>query len=626
LAVLLILVAAGTALWYRHAQRSPKLAERAFVLIGDFSNATGDASFDGVLRTAAGIDFAQSPYLTVVSDERIGATLQSLGRPPDDVLEPAIARQVCQREHAAVSVNGRIEREGSGYLLGLVASRCSDGAKLASVGTLVSAKSGVVGSLAKAIVELRKDFGESKESLKQYDVTVVEGTTNSLEALKAYQLGMELRSHTRNIDAIPVFKTAVALDSHFAIAYAQLGSCYSNMQETELASQFFSKAFELRGYATEPERLYIVGRYFDVVTGEMEKGASIYKLWTEIYPNDWRGFSAMANDANMLGRYTVAAEAAGKAIALEPQHAHGYTNRALALLGMNRLEASAEVAHEAIRRGLDGSVVHTVLYSIALIHGDDAGLEHERAWEAGRAEEVGILNLAESRGRLRDSERLFAKLAERTRLAGLLGYAETVLAQEALFDVEMGLRKNALKHVRASANLGSNEFTLELSALVYARLGDAVTARSLQAQIDRQFPLSTFNLSVFAPTVRTALALHATMPSDTTVDTMDRSGSYELGQQAVLIPTYVRGIAWLQAHAAKNAEMEFKRIIDNPGVDSASPYHSLAYLGLARALLMQNRKSEAKNAYESLLQLWESADADLPVLLQAKSEYALLLQ
>jgi tetratricopeptide (TPR) repeat protein len=274
--------------------------------------------------------------------------------------------------------------------------------------------------------------------------------------------------------------------------------------------------------------------------------------------------------------------------------------------------------------------VHTVLYSIALIHGDDAGLEHERAWEAGRAEEVGILNqdaeLAESRGRLRDSERLFAKLAERTRLAGLLGYAETVLAQEALFDVEMGLRKNALKHVRASANLGSNEFTLELSALVYARLGDAVTARSLQAQIDRQFPLSTFNLSVFAPTVRTALALHATMPSDTTVDTMDRSGSYELGQQAVLIPTYVRGIAWLQAHAAKNAEMEFKRIIDNPGVDSASPYHSLAYLGLARALLMQNRKSEAKNAYESLLQLWESADADLPVLLQAKSEYALLLQ
>jgi eukaryotic-like serine/threonine-protein kinase len=624
-----LFVATVGAFWYRQSDHSPKLAERASVLIGDFANETGDASFDRVLRAAAGIDFAQSPYLTVVSDERIGDGLQALGRPPDDVLEPAISRQVCQQQHAAVAINGKIERQTSGYLLSMEASRCADGSMLANVGAPAAAKAQVLATLATAIVELRKEFGESKESLKQYDVTVVQGTTNSLEALKAYQLGMELRTHTRNIDAIPAFKTAIALDPNFAIAYAQLGSCYSNMQQIELAAQYLSKAFELREHATEPERLYIAGRYFDIVTGEMEKGASIYKLWSEIYPNDWRGFSGVANDANVLGRYDVGAEAAAKAIVLEPQHAYGYTNRALALLGLNRLEDAAKVANEAVRRGLDGSVVHSVLYSIALIQGDESALARERAWEASRPEEMAILNsdaeLAEARGKISESIGLFSQLTERTRNYGLLEYAETALAQEALFDVEMGLRKNALEHIQASAKLGANEFTLELSALVYARLGDAAMALSLQEQIDRRFPLSTFNISVFAPAVRTALAMHAARSATDILDAMSKSRSYETGQQAVLIPTYVRAIALLQAHSAVDAEMEFKRIIDNPGVDSASPFHSLAYLGLGRALLMQNRSKEAREAYQALMQRWQAADANLPMVQQAKHEYAALL-
>ena len=240
--------------WYWYAHREPPLAVRAAVLVEEFSNATGDMSFDRSLRTAAIIDLAQSPYLTVVSDEKIGNALQRLGRPPDDRLEPAIARQVCQQEHAAATVSGSIQRVGLGYLLSLAASRCSDGSILATVGFPVADKEHVVIILGKAIAELRRKFGESNESLNRYDVTVVQATTNSLEALKAYQLGMELRSHTRNLDAIAAFKTSIALDSNFAIAYAQLGSCFSNLDEIELATRFFQKAFELREHATEPER------------------------------------------------------------------------------------------------------------------------------------------------------------------------------------------------------------------------------------------------------------------------------------------------------------------------------------------------------------------------------------
>jgi DNA-binding winged helix-turn-helix (wHTH) protein/tetratricopeptide (TPR) repeat protein len=626
-AVAVLAMVMGLAL-YGQSQHSRKLTERAAVLVGDIANLTGDASFDRALRTAATIDFAQSPYLTIVSDERIADSLQVLGRPPDDVLEPAILRQVCQQQRAAVAVHGSIKGTAPGYLLSLVASRCSDGSAIATVRSPAAAKDQVVGSLARAIVELRKQFGESSESLKQYDVTVVEGTTNSLEALKAYQLGMELRAHARNIDAIPAFKAAIALDPTFAIAYAQLGSCYSNQQESQLATQFFAKAFSLREHATEPERLYIAGRYFDVVTGEMEKGAGIYKLWTEIYPTDWRGFNALSNDANMLGRYGPAADAAGKAIALEPQHVYGYTNRAVALLGLNRFDAAAQVVHEANRRGLDGSVLHSVLFSTALVEGDEAALNLERAWSAAQPQEIDIPfvegELAEARGRVRESGQLFAHLAERARGFGLSGYAQVILAQEALFDAQMGLRENALQHLRDLPAPVTDEFALELSALTYAWLGKGDKAQALQQQIDGQFPLSTYNVSVFGPTIRTALAMNTLRSGAEIFSLMSPVSSYEMGRQAVLIPTYVRAAALLQARSAAAAEAEFKKIIANRGVDAASPYYSLAHLGVARALVMQNRPADARKAYEVLFGLWKDADPDLPPLEKARIEYALL--
>jgi eukaryotic-like serine/threonine-protein kinase len=623
------IAAAALGVWQwqvRHV--APPLAARALVLIGDFANSTGDASFDRSLRTAAVIEFEQSPYLTVLSDDKVGSALQALGRPPDDPLEAAIARQVCQQQHAAVAINGSIQPQDKGFLLSLVAARCSDGNILAKVGYPSASKEQVLVTLGRAIVELRKEFGESRESLRQYDVTVAAGTTNSLEALKAYQLGLDLRSHTRNIDAIPAFKTAIALDPSFAIAYAQLGSCYSNLQEEELASEFFSKAFELREHATEPERLYISGRYFDVVTAEMEKGAGIYKLWTEIYPNDWRGHNAMSNDANMLGRYALAAVAADRAIALEPNHSYGYTNRAVALLGLNRLDEAAQVAREAIRRGWDGGLLHSVLFSAALVQGDELAMTRERAWAAVHPDEVDIAiadaETDEAQGRIRDSERQFTQRADWAAGHGLTGYAEILLAQKALFDVEMGLAKNALNNLKASAKLGSNEFSLELSALTYARLGNPARAKQLQSDIDRRYPLSTYNISVFAPTIRAALSIPDAPSSADILAIMKPASSYEMGRQAVLIPAYIRAVALLSVKSAVDAEAEFRKVIDNRAVDAASPLVTLSFLGLARSLAIQQRLPESRKAYETVLDLWKAADTDLPVLLQAKREHDLV--
>ena len=629
LIALAAIAAAAIGVWQwqvRHV--APPLAARGLVLIGDFANSTGDESFDHSLRTAAVIEFAQSPYLTVLSDDRVGAALQALGRAPDDPLEADIARQVCQQLHAAVTISGSIQRQDKGFLLSLIAGRCSDGNILAKVVYPSTSKDQVLATLERAIAELRKEFGESKESLRQYDVTVAAGTTNSLEALKAYQLGLDLRSHTRNIDAIPAFKTAIALDPSFAIAYAQLGSCYSNMQEEVLASEFFSKAFELREHATEPERLYISGRYFDVVTAEMEKVAGIYKLWTEIYPNDWLGYNAMSNDANMLGRYALAAVAADRAIALAPDHNYGYTNRAVALLGLNRVDEAAGVAREAIRRGRDGGVLHSVLFTAAFVQGDEPGMTRERTWAASHADEVDIpvadAEAAEAQGRIKDSERQFTQLADWAAGHGLTGYAEILLAQKALFDVEMGLAKSALNNLQSSAKLGSNEFSLELSALTYARLGNAARVKQLQNDIDRRYPLSTYNISVFAPTIRTALSIPDMPSSADILATMKPASSYEMGRQAVLIPTYIRAVALLSVKSAVGAEVEFRKVIANRAVDATTPLFTLASLGLARSLAIQKRLPESSKAYDTVLDLWKAADADLPVLLQAKREHDLV--
>ena len=626
-----LVVLTGTLLaiaWNWQSHRPIRLSERAAVLVGEFSNATGDASFDRSLRTAAIIDLGQSPYLTLVSDERIGETLQALGRPPDDPLKPAVLRQVCQHEHAAAAINGSIERSEADYLLNIVATRCSDGTVLATSRFTVSAKEQVLTSLAKAIVGLRQRFGESKESLRQYDVIAMQATTNSLEALKAYQLGMDLRSQMRNIDAISAFKASIRLDPTFAIAYAQLGSCYSNMEESELATEFLQKAFDLREHATEPERLYIAARYFDVVPEDMEKASSVFKLWTDVYPNDWRAHNGLANDANLLGRFDLAANAAARAIELEPEHAFGYANRAIALLGLNRFDEAIDVSREAIRRGRDGEIIHSILFAVALIEGDKPGLAQERAWAAQHPDELGISNseaeMAEAQGRLKESGRLFAQLADRARSQGVPGYAAEVLASEAEFDIEMGQRARALKHARAAAELGNYEQALESIALVYARAGDAAAVQALTNQINRRFPLSTYNISVFAPTIRTALAMTRPLSVAQVTEWMRPAIPYEAGRQAALTPIYIRGLAYLRAHADDAAEREFRKLIEHRGADPASPLFPLAYLGLAESLAAEGRAVEAVKAYEFVLDFWKDADPDLPVLLQAQREYQVL--
>jgi eukaryotic-like serine/threonine-protein kinase len=611
-----------------HFAMRPAYGDQVVVLVGSFTNSTGDAVFDGTFRQASIAGLSQSPHLTVLSEESIRQGLQTLGRSPDEPLTAALEREVCQQKKAAALIQGTIRREGAGYRLAVDATRCSDGSELATETFPAATKEQVLPAVDRAVASLRRTFGESRETLAKYSTTVEEASTNSLEALKAYQLGLQLRSQGKNVEAIPVFKSATLLDDKFAIAYAQLGSCYSNQGETEEASIYFRKAFELRSRAIEPERLYIAGRYFDIITGELEKASETYRLWAESYPNQWRPRNALANDDVLLGRYDEAVSAAKQALALDPDQSFAYDNLAVALLALNRPDDAAAAARDAIARGHDDGFIHLTLYALAQSRGDSHSLQRQRQWATQFPDEpsvpYGEAENAEARGKLRDSEARFEKIAQRQIAAGVPGYAANLYAQEAFFELEMGRKSEAMSFVDKSLRTARTDNNRGACSLVYARNRDPKRAEALKGELDHDYPLSTFNMDVYSPMIAASLAADRGSSAREIKDLMRPAEPYELGSVADAFPVYVRGTCLLKVHAPKDAAQEFQKLLDHQGVDPLNPLIPLSYLGIARAYALQGRGAEARQNYDRLFEYWKDADENLKPLLQAREEYRAL--
>jgi len=629
---ILISVALGGALivagWFWRNQMRPRIPERALVVVGDFANTTGDPVFDGALRRAALIQLAQSPYLNILSDQKLGEILQDLGRTPDDKLTPALALEVCQRGKASALIVGSIQPTGGAFLLALEATRCADGRSLGHETLTVANQKAVLPRLGSMIEDLRRSLGESRASLQQFDVPVEQATTNSLEALKAYQLGLELRAHSKNLEARPAFKTAIALDPSFAIAYAQLGSSYSNEGETQESKKYFRKAFELRSHATEPERLYIVGRYFDIVTSELEKGSETYKLWTELYPDEWRSYNALANDANLLGRYDTVVDASKQAVRLEPNHNFGYINLISGLVALNRLDEAKSMCERLIAQGHDDTFIHLNLFAIATLRNDAPALAREYAWAQKHPESTAML-YAEAEadaaaGKVSRSTKLFEQVARSSGESGDSESAANTLAISAEINSEMGRTSVAQTESQNALKLGKNQIVLGLAALIEARAGNAKRANELLGELDHDYPLSTFNICLYSPMAKTTLAVaHGSSAAEIT-NLMEPALPYELGNVAGLLPIYVRGTSYLQIRSGKEAQQEFQKVLDHHAVDAVTTLYPLSQLGLARCYALLGRRADSRRAYETFFSLWKDADQDLPVLMRARREYQAL--
>jgi serine/threonine protein kinase/tetratricopeptide (TPR) repeat protein len=623
-AVVTVLIA-GSLYWRSHSK--PKLTDKDTIVLADFKNTTGDPVFDGTLRQGLSVQLEQSPFLGIISDQRIQQSLQMMGQKPDVNLTPEIARELCQRAASAAVLDGSISQIGTQYLLTLKAVNCASGESLASTEAQASDKNHILEALGKTATEIRTKLGESLSTVQKFDTPLEQATTPSLDALKSYSLGRKAMNDSEWAAAVRFFQRAIRLDPNFAMSYARLGTSYRMLGEPTLASENTRKAYDLRERVSELEKFYIESHYYQQTTGELEKARQVYELWAKSYPRDWGRASAEAAVSAMSGQYDEGLVEAHEELRLNPT-IQGYGDLVYFYVHLNRLEEAQAAVEEALVKKFDSSDLHAQLYVLRFLQNDAAGMAQQVAWAAGKpGAEAGLLGLeadtAAYSGRLgqaRDFSRQAVASAERS---GEKEVAAAYEAYAALREALFGNLAEARKGTVEALSLSTGPHVQFAAALALAFAGDAVRSQALADELGNRFPEHSVIQFNHLPTIRAQLALNRD-DSSKAIAILQTAGPYELSDDGGLYPIYVRGNAYLAAHHRSEAAAEFQKILDHRGIVLNSPIGALAHLQLGRAYAMQGDTAKAKAAYQDFLTLWKDADPDIPILKEAKAEYAKL--
>jgi DNA-binding winged helix-turn-helix (wHTH) protein/tetratricopeptide (TPR) repeat protein len=623
----LTLCVAVALFWYFNHPRVTPLTERDTILIADFVNTTGDEGLDGTLKEALAIQLEQSPFLNIVSDERVRETLRLMEHSPDERMTKDLAREICQRQGLKAYLTGAISSLGSHYVITLEAVNAQTGDTLAPQQVEAESKELVLSALGRAATKVREKLGESLASIQKYDAAIEQATTSSLEALKAYSLGKEQHGKGNFSEAILLLKRATELDPNFALAYAQLAQSYTNSQQRQLASEAAQKAFELRDRTSELEKLRIDSVYYLLVTGEYEKAIEALDLMKRTYPRDFAGHNDLAHRLNLVGRYEQAIEEAREAIRLNPNTYNGYYHLATAFRSLNRFDEAKEVYEQALAQKLDLPNIHASLYTIAFVQGDAAAMQQQLDWARGKpAEFFWQANTAAYLGQLRRARELDQR-ADAQRSRNLKEAAAVTISANALRAAVTGNCQQAREDIaRASAlpliNLlevgveGNGSFFGTGTAL--ALCGELRQARSLADEYATQYPKDTLVNAVWLSALRAAIEIRRNNPAQA-IQFLQSATRYD--RTGVYWPEYLRGQAYLAQSAGAEAAAEFQKILDRRGLAPTSVLYPLAHLGLARAAGLSGDVEKARTYYQDFFELWKDADQDLPILIEAKKEY-----
>jgi DNA-binding winged helix-turn-helix (wHTH) protein/Tfp pilus assembly protein PilF len=605
---------AGGLSW--HSRRARRLTEKDTIVLADFANTTGDAVFDETLKQGLRVQLEQSPFLNILSEQKVSEELQMMGRQKDERLTLDLAREVCQRMGTKAILTGSISSLGAHYAIGMNALNCQTGDSLASEQVEVDSREHVLRALGESATKMREKLGESLKSIQRFDAPIEQVTTPSLQALRAYSLGLSAET---NAATIPFLKRAVELDPNFAMAYAKLGVVYGDDGNTALSSENERKAYELRGKVTERERLYIEGHYYDYLTGELEKAASVWEVMRQTYPRDPVSYRNLNWVYRQFGNYEKALELARGQLRVKTDHeGEDYAMVGLCYIYLNRLDEAAAVYKQAEELHLEDDMLLYGRYSLAFLKNDTGEMQRLVATYAGKPF-AGDLRIWEgwaeaSHGRLRKARALFqpetpggCEVCTNTYLGLLEAYYGYVQQARADADAFLKLPQS-----------GRNERV----ALTLAVAGDATRAEKLAAELDKGAPLDWDVQRFWLPTIRAAIALQRRNP-EMAVELLRVAGPYELGAQC-LRPVYERGKAYLMLREGSAAAAEFQKMVDHPGIMEKCPLGALAHLQLARAYAMQGDTAKARTKYQDFLTLWKDADPDIPILKQAKVEYAKL--
>ena len=628
-AILLAAIAVG--IFKFLPRRSNALSEKDTIVLADFANSTGDPAFDGALRQGLAVQLEQSPFLSLVSEDRIGQMLTLMGRPRDARLTPDVAREICQRTGSTAMIDGSIARLGGQYVLGLKAVSCHSGDAVAEEQTTVDSKEQVLKGLSSAAAQLRTKLGETLSTVQKFDTPLEQATTPSLEALQAYSLGRKAMAANDWRASLSFLERAIRLDPNFAMAYARLGTSYKNLGESNLGMENLGKAYDLREHTSEREKFYVESHYYQDAQGDLEKARQVYELWAQIYPRDWTPQIDLWDVYNDLGQLDKEFEAVRESVRLN-HNALGYCNLTYAYLLLDRLPEARSVAQEAQAKQLDSPGLHYNLYRLAFVQNDNIGMAQQVAWAAGKPGVEDVLLAKEAdrfagSGQLEQAREMSRRAVASAERAKENEVAATYEDSAALWEALAGDAAEARRHAAKALQLSSGRNAEFGAALAQAFTGDAAKAQSFVDDLAERFPEDTIVRFYYLPTLNAQLELNHGHPAKA-IDALQASAPYELGSPTgiagAMYPVYLRGVAYLAAHRGTEAAAEFQEILEHRALVFSKPTGVMARLGLARAYAMQGDHAKAKAAYQDFLARWKNADPGIPVLRQAKVEYARL--
>jgi len=623
---------------YLYFHRAPKLTNKDTIVLAYFANSTGDAVFDETLRQGLAVQLGQSPFLSLVSDERIQQMLKLMAKPADTRLTPEVSREICERTASAAVLDGSIASLGSQYVLTLRAKDCRSGDVLDEEQVQAARKEDVLNALSQIASKFRTRVGESLSTVKSHDTPLVEATTPSLEALKAYSVGWQVSFSSGSAASVPFFQHALEIDPNFASAYAALGRMYGDIGESALSAKNTSKAYQLRDRASDQEKFFISVSYDLQVTGNLEKAQQTCDLWLQAYPRAWLPHALLSGAVYPeLGKYEKSLEEAKIATAIDPDFSIGYGILAGSYVALERTSEAEKTLQRASERKLDIPDFYVLRYVIAFLKDDKAGMEREAAQPREKPAVDDWMSNAEGfvaaySGHLEEARKMSRRAADLARKADR---RET----EALYETDAAVREALFGNVSTARQRAGDALQLSRSrdveygaAFALALSGDSSRSQTLTDDLSRRFPEGTIVRFTYLPTLRALLALNRSQPSNavellqTTIPYEGGSpieGGSELFLGAVnFYPAYVRGMACLAARRGRQAAAEFQKILDHRGTVISDPVGALAHMQLGRAYGLAGDKDKARTAYKDFLTLWKDADPDIPVLNQAKAEYA----
>jgi len=627
------IVAGALCAGYWWWQRPTSLGEADLLLLGDIANATGENNFDGTLREALRVALLQSPYLNLVSDEKIHSILREAGQRDGAELTEALLPAVCGKAGAQAYLTGKISRDGSGYVVKLTVDRCTGARRMAKAVAHAGRADLVVQHLGEAARTLRQDLGESPQSIVKYDVPLERATTPILASLRAYEEARRMIREKGDLEAVPLYKRAIDLDSRFAMAHSGLAVSYYNLNQMGKASDEVRQAYEAGDRQTYREHLNIATLYYDLAQGDIEKAIGGYKEYIRAYPRDDVAMGNLSSEYFVIGDYAAAAKFAEAALKIDPDSAAWYENYSTALLALSRPLEAEKVLQEAFSRKLDDPSLHANLYAVGFAKGDFALMQRELSWAAGKPNGEDSLLAAQSDteayfGRLQKAREYTRRAVESAKKAELPESAAVWEVEAAMREAMFGYPEEARKHVESALQLAPESKDVRaLASLVFARLGEDSKAQKILDDLRALYVSNMVIQKAWLPVVQAEMKLRKKQYADA-INSLEGVTPYEKGQltgnlsDSCMIPAFLRGEAQLGAGNARQALAEFQKFSTDAGIVGSCWSAPLAKLGMARAEAMSGSTSRAKEAYAKFLEQWKSADPEIPALRQAKAEAA----